>query len=294
LAVTGTLTLAVVRPGVATVAVALAALALIVVLPLPGAGIEMVVLDVGQGDAILLRDGVLAMLVDGGGSLAPGIAARELVPALRRLGLSRLDGVVLTHPDLDHCSGLLELSYLIPVDRLWSAGGWREPCYRNLIVRPGLILVPVWRGEGWQVGRWRIEVRHPSPATEGGGNARSVVLHASAAGHAVLLTGDIGVAEEQTLAGRQDLRARILKLGHHGSRSSSGEAFLRDVRPRIAVVSAGFGNRYSHPAEEVLERLRQLGIPLYRTDLGGQIRLRFDPGRGVRVEQPWPPAGRPP
>jgi competence protein ComEC len=295
LAVTGTLSLAAGRPGASTCAMALAALVLIVVLPLPGGDLEMVVLDVGQGDAILLRDGRQAVLVDGGGSLAPGIAARELVPALRRQGLSRLDGVVLTHPDLDHCGGLLELSLLIPVDRLWSAGGWPEACYRRLILRPRLTVIPVWRSEAWQVGRWRIEVLHPAPATQGGGNARSLVLRASAGGHAVLLTGDTGLREEETLIRSEyDLGARILKLGHHGSRSSTGEAFLKDVQPRIAVVSAGLDNRYSHPAEEVLERLKRLGVPVYRTDLGGQIRLRFDPGRGVLVEQPWAAPVRPP
>jgi competence protein ComEC len=111
----------------------------------------------------------------------------------------------------------------------------------------------------------------------------------------VLLTGDTGLREEETLIRSEyDLGARILKLGHHGSRSSTGEAFLKDVQPRIAVVSAGLDNRYSHPAEEVLERLKRLGVPVYRTDLGGQIRLRFDPGRGVLVEQPWAAPVRPP
>jgi competence protein ComEC len=292
---TGSLTMAVCRPGVVTHAVAIGALVLLVVLPLPNADLEMVVLDVGQGDAILLRDGRRAMLVDGGGSLAPGIAARELVPALRRLGLTRLDGVALTHPDLDHCAGLLEITLLIPVDRLWSAGGWRQSCYRKLVLRPGLTLAPVWAGQRWEVGRWKIETLHPLPATDGGGNSRSLVLRATAGEHRVLLTGDIGIGVEEELIRRgRDLTARILKLGHHGSRSSSGEAFLRRVGPRIAVVSAGLGNRYSHPSKEVLERLQRLGIVIYRTDLGGQIRLRFDPGRGVRIEQPWAVRTRPP
>ncbi len=288
LATTGALCVALLRPGVLTLSVATVALALVVLLPGPVAGLEVIVLDVGQGDAVLLRDGARALLVDGGGSVIPGIAARELVPALRRLGLRRLEGVVLSHPDLDHCAGLLELTMLIPVEWLRSAPGWQRACYRKLVLRRGPVLIPVWEGENWRMGRWWFDVLHPAAGSRGGGNDRSVVLRAAATGHSVLLTGDIGVVVETALINSgYELSSTVLKLGHHGSRNSNSLDFLARVMPRIAVVSSGRGNIYSHPSEEVVERLERLGIELYRTDLGGQIRLRFGATSEVLVEQPW-------
>ncbi|MDX1643464.1 MAG: ComEC/Rec2 family competence protein, partial [Thermoanaerobaculia bacterium] len=252
-------------------------------------GAEAVLLDVGQGEAIVLRHGARVVLVDGGGWLAPGIGQRVLLPALVRLGVRRLDAVVLTHPDRDHCGGLVEIVHLVEVDELWSSPGWRGPCHRHLVGRAGLRLRPLWRGVERRVGAWKLTALHPPAGDRSRGNERSLVLRAETTGGSILLTGDVGTATERLLVAERGsaVAADVLKLGHHGSRHSTSERFLDRVRPRLAVVSAGAGNSYGHPAEEVLDRLAARRIPLYRTDRGGQIRLRPMATGAWRIEQPW-------
>lgn len=250
---------------------------------------SIVVLDVGQGEAVLLRDGAAATLVDGGGGLTPGLATREVAPALRRLGIGRLTEVVSTHPDLDHCAGLVELSLLMPIGGLRAAPGWEEPCYRQLIRRFGIRYRPVWSGARWNVGRWSLEVLHPSPGERGGGNERSMVIRARHGALSLLLTGDLGHAGERRLlrSAAERLPSGVLKLGHHGSRGSTHQAFLRQVAPRIALVSSGRGNVYGHPSDEVLERLSRQEVPTWRTDVGGQIVVEHAGSGRWRVRQPW-------
>ncbi|MFQ5350220.1 MAG: ComEC/Rec2 family competence protein, partial [Thermoanaerobaculia bacterium] len=251
-------------------------------------GLEMVAFDVGQGEALLLRDGREALLIDGGGWRRPGVGQRVLLPALLELGVRELRGVVLTHPDRDHCGGLLEIVHLIPVRTLWSATGWAADCYRDLVRIRGVTLSPVWRGRRLQLGRWSLEVLHPAAGERRLGNDSSLVLRAMADGWSVLLTGDIGeVAEARLLAELAEaLPAEVLKVGHHGSRFSSGAEFLDRVSPRLALISAGDGNVYGHPADDVLERLAGRRIDVWRTDRGGQIRLRVE-AAALHVEQPW-------
>jgi len=284
------MSLAVVWRGVARTSVTTTLAVAVVLIPVAAAPTPaLVMLDVGQGEAVLLRDGEAAVLVDGGGGLAPGVAAREVAPALRRLGVDRLTGVILTHPDLDHCAGLLEISLLMPIESLWATPGWKAPCYRRLILRPGIRYRPTWAGDSWTVGRWSFEVMHPSPGERLGGNERSMVVRAEFENLSVLLTGDLGEpGERRLLATRASgLRSTILKLGHHGSRGSTHEAFLRRVRPRMALVSSGLENVYGHPAPEVLRRLSADAVSLWRTDLGGQIVVTRGPLGEWSAAQPW-------
>lgn len=258
-------------------------------------GVEIIVLDVGQGEAILVRDGRRALLVDGGGWRGTGIGQRVLLPALLQMGLSRLEGVVLSHPDRDHCAGLVELASLIPVQRVWTAPGWPDRCYSHLIRLPGVSLSPLWSGRRFAVGRWAFEVLHPSPGERLPGNEGSLVLHAVTGSFGVLLTGDIGLGVERRLVDRSaaKLAATVLKVGHHGSRGSSGAPFLERVAPQVALISAGRDNVYGHPTAEVLSRLESRHVAVWRTDQGGQIRLRFGPDH-LSVDQPWHPGGASP
>jgi competence protein ComEC len=205
------------------------------------------------------------------------------------LGVDRLAGVILTHPDLDHCAGLVEISVLLPIESLWATPGWDEPCYRRLIRRPGIRYRPVWAGNRWTVGRWALEVLHPPPGDRRHGNERSMVVRASLAGMSVLLTGDLGKPGELRLlaAHGRGLQSIVLKLGHHGSRGSTHSRFLRRVSPRIALVSSGRNNAYGHPAPEVLARLTRQGVAVWRTDLGGQIVVARGPRGEWSTTQPW-------
>ena len=240
---------------------------------------EVVVFDVGQGDAILLRDGDRAVMIDGGGWPHGDFGGRVLVPALATLGVGRLDAVVLTHPDRDHCGGLVDLGRYLPVAEVWVGPGWADAgCAARLLAAPSRWRV-LWRGESERSGGWRLEVLHPAAGSRHGRNDRSLVLAARHGRHRLLLTGDIGARAERQLAIEQPeaLAAGLLKVAHHGSKSSTGAAFLRAVAPRLALISAGVDNPHGHPHPSVLERLRAAGVRVLRTDRSGMLRLKLHP-----------------
>jgi len=283
-----------VRRALAALAIGAACLGAAAGWPEPGRGDpELAMIDVGQGDSILLRDGRRAILVDGGGWAGGDIGGRVLLPALLREGVRRLDAVVMTHPDHDHCGGLVDIAAYLPVDEVWTAPGWSPTgCAGRLLALPGARKRFLWQGRRIDLGRWHLRVLHPEAA--GGGqetNERSLVLIAEAQGRRVLLTGDIESGAERRLADccARDLRADVLKVAHHGSRTSSTEGFLDAVSPRLALISAGVNNLYHHPSPEVVERLADHGVRVLRTDRSGEIVLRFGKDGRLRIETPGAP-----
>jgi len=274
----------------------------------PGPHPRLVMLDVGQGDAVLVQDGPRAVLVDGGGfpggsDYGGGIGSRVLLPALLRLGVRRLDAVVLTHSDRDHCGGLVELASWLPVAEAWTAPGWEgEPCVDALFATPGIVRRQISAGGRGRLGRWRWWVLHPEQGWRGGANSGSLVLALEVAGASgvgeptrALLTGDLDAAGEAEVLrrfrgpARRRLRAGVLKVAHHGSRSSSTLPFVAAVfgsrasgsgasvagASPLALVSAGRRNAYGHPAPEVLTRLERWRARVLRTDLHGRVRVVF-------------------
>ena len=247
-----------------------------------GPRVEAVFVDVGQGDAIVLRDGGAAVMIDGGGWRGGNIAGSLLLPALVELGIRSLDAVVVSHEDLDHCGGLVGVVALMPVRELWLAPGWLPGgCAERLVTSSRAKLRPLWAGDRRTVGRWRLDVLHPAAGARRRGNDGSVVVRASVLGRRFLLPGDLEAAGEARLLARyggEGLRSDLLKVGHHGSTTSTSSAWLTAIDPPIAVISAGAGNRFGHPAAQVLERLT--GRLVLRTDRLGMIRVRIeDDGR---------------
>ncbi len=253
---------------------------------------ELVLIDVGQGDALLLRDGETAVLVDGGGWRRADFGGRVLLPALARVGVTRLAALVLTHPDLDHCGGLVDIAGYLPVEEVWTAPGWREErCARDLLTLPGVGLRTFWRGESAAIGRWRISALHPAAGDRSRGNDRSLVLLAETGIRRVLLTGDLEAAGERRVlaSGLLAEPVDVLKVAHHGSRTSTGSVFLSAAAPRLALISAGLGNPYGHPSPVVVERLRSRGVPILRTDLSGMVRVGFPLDGSMRIGlEGWP------
>lgn len=281
------------RPRRATAVIAAGALVAGVAMQ-PGAGDrpEMVMLDVGQGEALLLRDRRRAILVDGGGWRHGDLGGRVLLPALTGLGVRRLDAVVLTHPDLDHCGGLLDIASYLTVREIWTAPGWgRRRCAVDLLTRPGIAWKPLWAGAREEIGRWRLSVVHPPAGDRRQGNDRSLVVVAESLGLSVLLTGDLEARGERQVVGSGITGARggVLKLGHHGSKTSTSPELLAALKPRLAMVSAGLGNPYGHPSGPVLDRLARAGVRVLRTDRDGMIRLTVMPVGSLRVELPATP-----
>ncbi|WP_028536058.1 DNA internalization-related competence protein ComEC/Rec2 [Paludibacterium yongneupense] len=230
--------------------------------PLPDAGVfRVTVFDVGQGLSVLIATERHRILFDTGALAAEAV----LLPQLAGLGVSRLDMAILSHHDFDHDGAAPALLQAVPAERVLAGQpeSWRGA-------------VPCRPGQRWQWDGVRFVMLAPaSLPLESGNNARSCVLLVSGRYHAALLTGDIPAVVEEELVRQlgRGLAATILLVPHHGSRSSSSAAFLDAVRPRWAIVSAGYRNRFAHPHPEVLRRYRERGIRLLRTDLDGAITL---------------------
>ena len=251
--------------------------------------LQCLLVDVGQGDGILLRTTRSDWwLVDTGWAGAPGRgghdAAREaILPAMRALGVHRLRGLVLTHPDQDHLGAALSILQEVEVDSLYHGGRWRDNLSQHLLrSRLALHGPPMRRIEAGDVlweeaGSTARVLWPPSRSWPEDANEASIVLGVEAAGGSLLLTGDIGHPAEGALSVWEDwLCADVLKLGHHGSGHSSCAAFLQQVQPQLGLVSCGADNRYGHPSQEVLDRCDTLGITLWRTDLQGACWLSCD------------------
>jgi competence protein ComEC len=267
----------------------------------PRGVLRVSVLDVGQGDALLvdLPDGS-ALLVDGGGMVGSplDLGARVLQPVLRARRRTRVAAMVLSHPHPDHFGGLVSTLPKLAVAELWDSGQGEDQgagaSYAALLAAARARGVAVRRpadlcGHPRTAGGATVEVLAPCPgyAPDAGANDNSLVLRLSFGRRAALLVGDAEREEEGFLVARHGarLRADLLKVGHHGSRTSSGAALLDAVRPAVAAVSAGVRNRFGHPHPLTLGTLAAREIEVLRTDRGGAIVWETD-GEEVRIERP--------
>jgi competence protein ComEC len=193
---------------------------------------------------------------------------RIVMPELRAAGASGIDLMVLTHEDMDHVGGALTVLESTEVQNLASSLPSTHPLNS---------LVPAARrcaaGTGWEWDGVRFEFLHPQPGQEPvRRNNLSCVLRVATKGGSMLLTGDIERYAEFQMV-EQNLKAEVLLVPHHGSRTSSSREFIEAVAPRWAVVPVGYRNRFGHPNAEVLERYRSAGISVLRTDLDGAVHV---------------------
>jgi competence protein ComEC len=246
-------------------------------LPPPGE-VEVWQWDVGQGLAILLRTQNHSLLYDAGPKHADfDLGARIVLPAMRGLGVNKLDVMLLSHADMDHAGGALAIAAGLPVERVLSGEADELP--------PDLVAQPCVAGEQWQwdgvrFSTWRWQ---QAPA----GNPSSCVLLVEArSGERLLLTGDLDThGERALLLSGFDLRAHWLQAPHHGSLSSSSMAFLRAVAPRAVLVSRGRHNAYGHPHPRVLARYNAINARVYDNVASGALRIqlgRSEPAQGQR------------
>jgi competence protein ComEC len=262
---------------------------------IPG-GLTVTMLDVGQGDAFVIQNRGKTFLIDGGGlpnrPLGQNTGATVLLPYLDYLGVNRLDGVFVTHPDRDHIFGILETAQVKPIRKIYVSAtiDTENPYYQDLRQLSSTRDTPLawlYAGDSIQADDMSFFVLYPmandKPA-EKTANETSLVIRLQCRDSSVLFTGDIDIAvEEELLAAKEHaLNSTILKLAHHGSKNGNTQKFLESARPRLALVSAGRNNAYGLPAEETIDRLRALGIPCYNTARYGAIVLRFD-GQKVNV-----------
>ena len=237
--------------------------------------------DVGQGDAALLQfPGGKTMLVDAGGGFGEwDMGKRELFLELTRLGILSLDVALLSHPDQDHGYGFVGILQNITMSEFWLNGSFltdlrKKPLLSTLLGFSQLQGVKVRGFHKRQSMNWNGVGLTLLPVKEGmSTNNRALVLFAEFGGCGVLFTGDIEAQAEMGLY--PPGRVSLLKVAHHGSRTSSTEGFLLRVLPRWAVISVGLRNRYGHPSPDVLLRLRGHAIQTLRTDFHGYVRFVF-------------------
>jgi competence protein ComEC len=244
--------------------------------------------DVGQGDAMLVTfPNGRQMIVDAGGLSVRSefdIGERVVGPALRARHLLNVDYLVLTHGDADHVGGGRSLLRdFAPHEVWWGVPVANHPPAAALRAEADRIRA-TWRtlqrGDHLDVGPVELRVHHPPlPEWERQKvrNNDSLVLELRFGEVSMLLTGDIGRDVEEDLLPALDLLPRVvLKVAHHGSGTSTGDEFLKKVKPAVAIIGVGRGNTFGHPVPYVLERLQQVGAEIFRTDLDGEIRVSTD------------------
>lgn len=244
--------------------------------PAPGA-LRVTVFDVGQGQSLLVQTASHKLLFDAGPAMGGNDAgARTVLPQLRAMGVRRLDTFIVSHNDADHRGGAASVLSGVPVGRLLHTD------------REGLIEVPrgvdagfCLAGTSWQVDGVRFDLLHPdradlaSPMDD---NEVSCTLRVSTARGSVFIPGDLEKAGEASFLQRMrdwgtDIRSDVIVVPHHGSRHASGKSLVEAVDAAIAVYPVGAGNRYGHPAPDILDRYADSGATQWRTDCDGAVRL---------------------
>jgi competence protein ComEC len=237
---------------------------------------RLTVIDVGQGLSVLVETASHTLLYDTGPVFGSGTTVAELaiLPLLQYRGVVRLDALVVSHRDSDHAGGWRSIRRQVPVARMLvgdALGAADETPCRD--------------GQHW---RWdAVDFRMLYPAQAGrGGNDNSCVLQIGRGGAAILLTGDIErAAERQLLRRRRLARVAVLQVPHHGSRTSSSDAFVARVRPQYAVFSSGYRNRFHHPHPQVVARYRRAGAKTFNTARSGALIFLLRDGRVTQVAE---------
>ncbi|MCJ7510987.1 MAG: MBL fold metallo-hydrolase [Dehalococcoidia bacterium] len=243
-------------------------------IPSPTPVLTVHFIDVGQGDAILIDKGDTDILVDGGPTSA------DVLAYLQGQGIADIDFLVATHPHADHIGGLADVLAQYQVSEIWVNGDTAtSQTYQNFaaaVTAEGATVREVTRGYSTQIDGLDIAVLNPFQLT-GDPNEDSVVFRLTCGKVSVLLTGDAtSDSEASMLAAGLALDSDVLKVGHHGSSTSTSTAFLAAVTPEDAVISVGAGNTYGHPAQDTLDRLAAVGATVYRTDQNGTVVLTSD------------------
>lgn len=242
----------------------------------PHGAFRVDVLDVGQGLSVLVRTTSHAVLFDMGPASHDGYDAgeRAVVPALRALGVHALDVAIVSHGDSDHAGGWPSVRDAVPVREIHAPDGSPTGSTSHCIA-----------GREWTRDGVRFRYLHPTPHFPYLGNDAGCVLRIEGAHGAALLTGDIGEVVKRTLVrmnAREDLRADVVLIPHHGSEGSSDPTFIAATGAHFALVATGAGNRFGHPREEVVARWCRFGARVLGTADGGALRIDAGP-RGVNV-----------
>ena len=252
--------------------------------------LEVNFIDVGQGDSTLIRVSNKTILIDGGGSSYGetfDVGEMTLFPYLLDRGIRTIDYVIVSHFDSDHCQGLNFVMENMKVkNAIISILGQESSEYEtflSLAKKQNTNLIYVKKGDTIRIGKSTIKILFPDnePITDNEKNNNALVFKFMWKNISILFTGDIEEKAENKILNLyednlEELRATILKVAHHGSKTSSTKQFLEAVKPKIALIGVGEDNNFGHPNSGVIERLESIGCKIYRTDKCGEISIRFD------------------
>ncbi|MFP4284166.1 MAG: ComEC/Rec2 family competence protein [Desulfovermiculus sp.] len=247
-------------------------------MPYDGQGLRLVFIDVGQGDATLIRQGECAVLIDG------GPRGDTVLDDLRSRGITDLDLVIATHPHADHIGGLPAVFSGLNIDMVWyNLQDHRSQTFRRFYQgmrsRAGNYKAPL-RGELWSCGEMMLEVLHPPRTAQGfAGHVHelNIAVRVVYQDFAAIISGDLEKAGELDIINAGFvLRSQVLELGHHGSRTSTHPDWVEAVGPELAIIQVGRNNKYGHPHAEVIEFLEESNIPYLTTATHGTLVVQAD------------------
>ena len=255
--------------------------------PVSGEGLTVSFIDVGQADCALLECGGEFMLIDGGNR----DDGQLVVSYLEQQGVETLSAVVCTHAHEDHVGGLPSVLAVYPTQAVYApTRTYASKVFDDFVYytdQQGLEITIPAPGDTWTLGQASVTVLGPVKSYAET-NDTSIVLRVSYGETDFLFTGDMETTAENDMldywGGRISWKADVLKVGHHGSNTSTGYRFLNEVAPDYAVISVGKDNSYGHPHEEPLSRLNQAGVTIFRTDELGTVIARSD---GATVSLTW-------
>ena len=254
-------------------------------------------IDVGQGDSILISTPKgKNIIVDGGGSrdeTSFNIGKQTLIPYLLNKGITKLDYVIISHFDSDHATGVAQILGKIDVSSIILTRQLEEnDIYRHILSiakEKKIKLIYVKEGDVLKIGGIKISIIHPENKLmiNNPMNNNSIVCKVEYNSFSMLLTGDIEMeAEELILRKNINLKADVLKVAHHGSKTSTTGEFLKAINPKVALIGVGKNNNFGHPSNEVIQRLKENGTRIYRTDENGEISITVNKkGRIIKIQR---------
>ena len=249
--------------------------------------LRLIIFDVGQGLAVAAQTRHHALLYDAGPDFSSGADSgnRILIPSLRAMGISRLDGLILSHDDTDHTGGAASVMQAMPIGWLSSSLPDGHPLLQASVDKRRCT-----DGQSWQWDGVQFEVLHPGTGSYAqmkiSDNDRGCVLRISIANQHILLTADIEKTSEIGLLKEHPdkLPAALLVVPHHGSKTSSTDEFVATVKPGYAVFTVGYRNRFGHPKQKIVQRYADTGAVLLRSDEDGAILVEMNT-KGLQVER---------